>query len=139
MSKIIQNAAKVTEGNQVTYMISTSRHHFEEYQFKSGGSYHIDGGRDYFKRGCGGDFGSGTVEDWCLTESSPFEECCQKMIWGSRGKDGKQPLKYTPFAELELDHLKAILDYSDKLAIGLSELQIKVINYWIEQKSKNES
>lgn len=134
MSKILQNVGKITEDGKVTYLISTHRHHFDEYQFKSGGVYHVDGGNDYLKRGSGGDFGGGKVEDWSLTEADSFDGCCRKLVWGSRGKDGKGPLKYSPFAELELDHLRAILQYNDKLAVGLSEIQLKVINYWIERK-----
>ncbi len=136
MSKILQNAVKIIEEDKITYLVSTHRYHFNEYKFKSGGVYHVDGGKDYFKRGSGGDFGGGKVEDWSLTEADSFDECCFKLAWGSRGKDGKQPLKHLPFARLELDHLRAILDYSNKLAFGLSDLQIEVINYWIEQKTK---
>jgi hypothetical protein len=135
MSKILQNAIKAVESGEITYLVSTHRHDFKQYQFKSGGVYHVDGGKDYIKRGSGGDFGEGKVEDWNLTEKDSFKKCCTSLLWGSRGKDGKQPLKYAPFAELELDHLKAILEYSSKLAVGLSDLQVKVINYWIEQKS----
>lgn len=137
MSKILQNAAKITEKGEISYLISTHRHDFVQYKFKNGYIINYDGGKDYFKRGFGGpDLEPGDkIEDYSLTEESYFEKCCQKMIWGSRGKDGKGPLKYSPFAELELDHLKAILQYSSKLAVGLSEIQLKVINYWIKEKT----
>lgn len=133
MNKILQNAVKITEKGKVTYLQSIHRHDFVQYKFKNGYTVNYDGGTSYFKRGFGGpDLESGDkIEDYSLTEDSSFEDCCKRLLWGSRGRDGKSPLKYAPFAELELDHLKAILDYNAKLAVGLSDLQIKVINHWI--------
>lgn len=141
MSKILQNAVKITECNQVTYLISTHRHDFIQYKFKNGYTVNYDGGTSYFKRGFGGpDLDSGDkIEDYSLTEDSSFEDCCKRLLWGSRGKDGKQPLKYAPFAELELDHLRAILVYKDKFHIPLADIQIRVINYWILNKENNKS
>lgn len=139
MLKILQNAVKITEKDKVTYLNSTHRHDFVAYEFENGEQYHLDGGTDYIKRGCGSIPGGAKIEDYSLKESSIPFEIRHKLMWGSRGKDGKRPLKYAPFAELELDHLKAILDYSSKLAVGLSDLQIGVINYWIKQKSKANS
>ena len=143
MPKIIQNAVKIIEDGEVSYLQSFGRHDYMVHTFKDGFTLVLDGG---CQGGGGGDYfrsngplsRPGKCESWFLNSESSFEECCKKMIWGSRGRDGKQPLKYAPFAELELDHLKAILEYSSKLAVGLSDLQVKVINYWIEQKSKND-
>ena len=139
MPKILQNAVKIIEDGEISYLISSYRHDFVRYDFKNGATRALDGGTAYFKRGCGGpDLEPGNkIEDYSLTEESSFEDTCRKLMWGSRGKDGKGPLKYSPFAELELDHLKAILQYNDKLEVGLSEIQLKVINYWITEKSKN--
>lgn len=46
-------------------------------------------------------------------------------IWGSRGKDGKQPLKLNALKNLETDHIEAILrtqkNISDSYTIVLKE------------------
>jgi hypothetical protein len=40
-------------------------------------------------------------------------QCIQRQYAtrGSRGVDGKQPLKWIPLAEMENDHLESVLDY----------------------------
>ena len=136
MSKIIQNAVKITEDGKVTYLISTHRHHFDRYDFKTGESIAVDGGQNYIKRSISQYLKGENIENYNLNDDFPFDIIATKLLWGHYKKDGTGPLKYSPFAELTLDHLKAILDYNDKLAIGLSELQIKVINHWITEKSK---
>lgn len=135
MSKILQNAVKITEKGKITYLNSTHRHDFVAYEFENGQQYAIDGGINYFKRSCGNLPNGVKIEDYSLNDDSPNIK--EFLLWGHRGKDGKSPLKYAPFAELELDHLRAILEYKDKFNIPLADIQIEVINYWIEQKSKN--
>ena len=140
MSHIIQNAVKITEEGKVTYLPSIHRHHYNQYKFKNGNTFAVDGGTDYFRRGFGKDFGKySIVEDYCLTDESTRYDIFDRLLWGSRGKSGKDAVKYLPFRELELSHLKAILAYNDKLAKKLSDMQIGVIRYWIEQKSVTQS
>lgn len=134
----MQNAIKITEGKLVTYLVSSHQHDYVSYEFKNGKMIAIDGGpcSGYIRR-CGDleIFNNPLiVENWALTEDSSFQDCCEKMLWGSHGKSGKEKLKYLPFKDLELSHLKAILKHNDKLKIKLSELQIKVINFWIATK-----
>ncbi len=136
MSKILQNAAKITEKDKTTYLNSTYRHDFTCYEFENGQRYCLDGGTSYLKRGCGNIPDGVKIENYSVDENSIPFEIRHKLMWGSCGRDGKEPLKYAPFAELQLDHLRAILQYNDKLAVGLSEMQLKVINYWITEKSK---
>ena len=132
MSNILQNAVKITEGNEITYLPSNHRHHFNAYEFKNGSSYFVDGGRDYFRKGSKGDFPSDSkIESFSLMEDSSFEEISEKLLWGTHGKSGKEPIKFLPFKELTKKHLLAILAYDDKLSIKLSNIQKKVINHWL--------
>ena len=139
MSKILQNAVKIIEGDEVSYLQSFRRHDYVVHTFKDGSTLVLDdgckggGGGDYF-RSNGPLTRPGKCESWFLNEDSSFEDCCKRLLWGSRGRDGKSPLKYAPFSELELDHLKNILKYNCLLAVGMSDLQIKVINHWINIK-----
>ena len=103
MSKILQNAVKIIEGGEVSYIQSFRRHDYMVHTFKDGSTIFVDGG---CQGGGGGDYcrsngeldRPGKCENWCLNSNSSFEDCCAKMVWGSRGRDGKSPLKYAPFA-----------------------------------------
>lgn len=136
-TRILQNALKITEQGKVTYLISTHQHHCNAYTLASGGSVFVDGGREYFRRSCipttqaSDDI---TVEDWSLMEDDSRNRIYDRLLWGSRGKDGKQPLTFSPFKILEKTHLQAILEYADKLSIPLSPIQLETIRHWLEQK-----
>ncbi len=100
MNKIIQNAMKTVDGTIIT---SGSVHDYVEYEGHS-----VDGGGDYFRYG----YPSGCkdkIELLFLNENDSLEMKKKKLIWGTRGKDGKQPLKWVKLIECETDHLKAIL------------------------------
>lgn len=135
----MQNAIKITEGESVTYLISRHRHDYKSYTFKNGTTISIDGGPDSgYVRYCG-DRGiwdnPEIVKYYGLNKDSPFKLCLELLLWGSLGKSGKDKIKFLPFKELGLSHLKAILEYDNKLKQNLSALQKKVINYWIDQKA----
>lgn len=132
---IIQNALKITENGKTTYLPSTHVHHYNQYNFSDGSWVVVDGGKDYFKRGQSGDLSDKDIEDYSLNDIDEFSEIAFKLLWGTRGKSGKDALKYLPFRGLEQSHLKAILDYADKLKPELSEIQKRVINFWIDKKS----
>lgn len=141
MSKLIQNAVKIIENENFLYLNSFYRHDYCSYSFSDGSTVIIDGGcgladGGHYTRGNGPLDRPGKCENWSLWDKSSLKEIRSKLLWGSRGKSGKEPFKYSPFAELELDHLRAILDYKNKFKIPLAGIQIKVINYWIKQKSK---
>lgn len=135
MTDVIQNAVKITEDGVETYLPSTCRHHYNEYTFKDGATYAVDGGTDYVRRGFSENIDDKQIENYNLDSSCAFETICEKLIWGSMGKSGMDKLSYHPFAKLELDHLNSILNYNKKLKITLSKLQIKVIKHWISKKS----
>jgi hypothetical protein len=140
MSKIIQNAVYIPEDD--LYLNSVNVHDFREWSSdKDGASFFIDGGCEYF-RSCDDILGllaSGRVIDYNLTTDDPFEIIAAKLLWGSRGLDGKSPLSYRPIMDLTLDHLHAILVYPfpvDKPLKGT--LAEKVIQYWVEQKTEEQ-
>lgn len=65
----------------------------------------VDGGLDYARR-LGTDFTDLSV----YSEDISFNELRTTLKWGTRGKDGKQPLKYVLLCNLETEHIQAILD-----------------------------
>ena len=120
MDKIIQNAMKTPDGTIIT---SRSVHDYVEYQ-----DYMVDGGDDYFRYGCP-DGCSHLFESLNLIESDPFEMKKKKLIWGTYGKDGKQPLKWVKLIECETEHLKAVL------RINIAPMYIEVINSILEDRT----
>jgi hypothetical protein len=120
MDKILQNAMKTVDGTIIT---SRSVHDYVEYEGHS-----VDGGGEYFRYG----YPSGCeskIELLFLNEDDPLKMKKKKLIWGTYGKDGKQPLKWVKLIECETDHLKAILK------INLSPSHIEVINSILEDRS----
>ncbi len=113
---IIQLAVKIIEDlNNVWYLKSTHRHDYVSHKFKDGSSIFLDGGDKfndggYYFRSNGSLNRQGLCENWCLNEECDFLTIKNKLLWGTRGKDGKEKLKYVPLVECETSHLQAILD-----------------------------
>lgn len=134
---IIQNALRIVEGDEVTYLISVSRHHYNTYTFKNGATVSVDGGREYIRRGASGNLQeNGTlIENYNLHSSQSLEVIADKLLWGSCGVSGKEKIKYAPIKTLELNHLKSILSHFKDRPAMLPDIHRQVINYWIEKKS----
>ncbi len=64
-----------------------------------------------------------------IPDFDSFEWKAENATWGSRGKNGKQKLKYSLIKDLEIDHLKNIL-LTQRVSDGLE----KIISYWISKK-----
>ena len=54
----------------------------------------------------------------------------ENIIWGTRGKNGDEPLTYKLLKDLEIDHLCAIKDTQ-----SISNQMRKAILYWLSEKS----
>lgn len=85
---------------------------------------HLDGGCEYSRVVSSG---NPVYEDFSLWEDSPFEDVCQKMLWGTYGKNGDQPLRWVPLKECETEHLQAILKTQLHIYGGIIEKVIKHI------------
>ena len=101
MSTIIRNALRTPDG---TIIRSRHRHDFVTHIDKNGKEYMVDGGNDYIRRSKNGD-----EEDMCVTTEDSFEVVRQTCDWGTYGINGDQPLKYVTVAEMETDHIEAVL------------------------------
>jgi len=120
MSNLIQNAIRIIDEDII--LISRSTHDYVEYN-----GYMVDGGRDYIRYSIPKGK-EDNVEKLFLYDDEPIESAINKMIWGTRGKDGKQPVKWVKLKNCEEDHLKNILDYQKKTNVhNIDNLIIKVI------------
>ena len=103
---IIQNAVYVPEQN--VYLKSANRHDYIVFE-SQGDSFFIDGGNEYLRRSFRSDVDLGFV-DYTLTNESSLQEIYDKLLWGTYGKKGNEPLRWLPIRTLEESHLKAILN-----------------------------
>lgn len=98
---IVQNAIQVIETGEV--IASLSQHDFRQDRT---GKYAVDGGLSYLRRVMEDD--KGYVE-LSISDKAEIEERVEKTVWGTRGKSGKEPLKFVFLKDCETDHLEAIL------------------------------
>lgn len=99
--KIIYNALKTPDG---TIIRSRYIHDYVEYVDQNGKTYMIDGGTCYVRCSVNGDETMLTLYD-----DEPHEVQRQFIDWGTYGKDGNQPFKLVKVAEMEKEHILAVL------------------------------
>lgn len=114
------------------YLKSVHVHDYVVHEPRPGVHWSCDGGLSYLRRGWGPINKRDSWEDWCLYEDDPFDTIAAKMLWGTRGKDGRSPLRYRPIASLELDHLQAILATQPQIKGKIVE---RVVQHWIDLKT----
>jgi hypothetical protein len=102
MKNLIKNAMQTPDG---TILDSTHRHDYKTHTDANGKTYMVDGGLDYVRRSAHGD-----EEDLCLYDDAPHIIQASVLEWGTYGINGDQPLKYVTIAEMDTDHLKAVLE-----------------------------
>lgn len=128
---IVQNALRLTDGGDIVYLLSIHVHDFVSHTFKDGAYAACDGGTVYLKR-VTSLIKPGQMEEWSLMADDPFEVMAARLLWGTYGQHGDQPLRRVPFAECTLDHLKAI----KRTESGhISPLCLRIVDHWIAAKS----
>lgn len=90
------------------------------------GACMVDGGLDYLRRA-----ETKHEEDRSL-ESDDFGVIKANLRWGTRGKDGDQPLKYVKLVDCTTEHLHAILDTQSQIL----PLVRSVIHAILEDRTK---
>ena len=109
MPKIIQNAIRCPDG---TIIVSNFTHDHKEHN----GCF-VDGGLEYSRRSV-----APGVTSLVLYDTDPIDVCINAMVWGTRGKEGTEPLKYALLKSCETDHLKAILRTQEHITAKTREV-----------------
>lgn len=88
-----------------TVLHSKHRHDYVTHEDANGEWYMLDGGEAYVKTSVN------TVRGTYLTITTEDEHSLIRdhFVWGSRGKDGTEPLVYLTLCNLQDDHISAIL------------------------------
>ena len=133
MSELIQQAVFTPFNNK--YHVSKHRHDYVSFFDANNKSHFIDGGTDYCRRsflGTSEDMKGMGIKDWCLTSRDSWKKICQRLLWGTRGKKGDEPLEYRPIASFDLPHLRAIIVHCP----DINPMHKAVVLHWIEVKTQ---
>ena len=102
--KIVANRIRTPDG---TILESMHRHDYVTYTDANGKEYMVDGGLDYLRRNVHDD---APYEELSVYDDAPYALVREVFKWGTRGKDGKQPLKFVVLKDMTTDHIEAILE-----------------------------
>lgn len=100
--KILVNAMMTPDG---TYLHSKHVHDYVTHKDKNGEEYMVDGGNEYLHRSVN----TVPAKDMTIYDTDSFAKIRKNLTWGSRGKDGKQPLTYKTLMKMSNDHIENIL------------------------------
>jgi len=101
--RLLVNAIITPDGTRIE---SKHRHDYVCYKDANGEVYMVDGGSDYIRRSVNA---TPAIDDCVYTEDSHMR-IRETFRWGTRGKDGKQPLERMILSSLETAHIEAILE-----------------------------
>jgi hypothetical protein len=127
-ARIVCNRIRTPDG---TILESMHRHDYRTYKDANGLEYMVDGGLDYTRRNV---HDEAPYTELSVYSDSPHDVIREVFKWGTRGKDGKQPLKYVPLKDLTTEHIGAILETQDHIQqyirnIFLDEMIFRVKMY----------
>lgn len=106
---LVYNAIKTPDG---TILVSKHRHDYVTHKDKvSGEEYILDGGNSYVITS----INKTPAEDLCVWSTDPHGDVREVFLWGTRGKEGNEPLVRKPIKELTTEHINAILATQDQL------------------------
>jgi hypothetical protein len=127
-SKILLNRIKTPDG---TILTSYNRHDYVEYKDTiTKEVLMVDGGTDYLRRNMG------TYEELSVYDDGSHLTRRSAVHWGTRGKDGRQPLVYKPIKDLDSDHIEAILKTQHQISDFYKEILKDELKYRFDEQAE---
>jgi hypothetical protein len=127
-SKILLNRIKTPDG---TILTSYNRHNYVEYKDTiTKEVLMVDGGTDYLRRNMG------TYEELSVYDDGSHLTRRSAVHWGTRGKDGRQPLVYKPIKDLDSDHIEAILKTQHQISDFYKEILKDELKYRFDEQAE---
>jgi hypothetical protein len=123
MEKLLCNRIRTPDG---TILESMHRHDYVTYTDANGKEYMVDGGLDYLRRNVHEDAPYEELSLYCNSDHEVIRECFK---WGTRGKDGKQPLTWLVLKDMKTDHIEAILETQTGLRDHIRQVFINELNF----------
>ena len=103
MKNLIRNAIQTPDG---TILESYHVHDYKTHTDSNGCVYMVDGGLEYTRRNQHDDK---EAVELSLYDDEPHSVQREVLKWGSYGKDGKSPLRRIKIADMEKEHIEAVL------------------------------
>ena len=127
-SRILLNRIKTPDG---TILTSYNRHNYVEYKDTlTKEVLMVDGGTDYLRRNVG------TYEELSVYDDGSHITRRSAVHWGTRGKDGKQPLVYKLLKDLDSDHIEAILKTQHQISDFYREIFKEELKYRFDERAE---
>ena len=127
-SRILLNRIKTPDG---TILTSYNRHNYVEYKDTlTKEVLMVDGGTDYLRRNVG------TYEELSVYDDGSHLTRRSAVHWGTRGKDGRQPLVYKPIKDLDSDHIEAILKTQHQISDFYREVFMEELKYRFDEQAE---
>jgi hypothetical protein len=127
-SRILLNRIKTPDG---TILTSYNRHNYVEYKDTlTKEVLMVDGGTDYLRRNIG------TYEELSVYDDGSHITRRSAVHWGTRGKDGKQPLVYKLLKDLDSDHIEAILKTQHQISDFYKEVFMEELKYRFDERAE---
>lgn len=104
MKRLLANKIRTPDG---TILQSFHVHDYRVHTDKNGLDYMVDGGLEYLRRTVHPD---APYTELSVYDDDPFDLIRLGFCWGTRGKDGKQPLSWIALCNLETSHIEAIIE-----------------------------
>lgn len=124
MSKLflIRSAIRTPDGTTLT---SRHRHDYVSHTDTINGQFYmLDGGLDYQRMTTAEPY-----EDLSVWSDAPFEVIRESYEWGTRGKNGDDPLQYKRLCDLTDSHIEAIIRTQWQLSNERLEMFKKELEY----------
>jgi len=126
--RILLNRIKTPDG---TILTSYNRHNYVEYKDSiTKEVLMVDGGTDYLRRNIG------TYEELSVYDDGSHLTRRSAVHWGTRGKDGKQPLVYKLLKDLDSDHIEAILKTQHQISDFYREIFKNELKYRFDEQAE---
>ena len=127
-SKLLLNRIKTPDG---TILTSYNRHDYVTHKDTlTKEILMVDGGTDYLRRNMG------TYEELSVYDDGSHLTRRSAVHWGTRGKDGKQPLVYKLLKDLDSDHIEAILKTQHQLSEFYKEVFMEELKYRFDERAE---
>ena len=101
--KLLANRIITPDG---TTLQSYHVHDYKTHSDANGKEYMVDGGLEYCRRIVHDD---APYTEASVYDTDPHEVIRDAFHWGTRGKDGKQPVEFKPISSLSNKHIHAII------------------------------
>jgi hypothetical protein len=126
--RILLNRIQTPDGSILT---SYNRHDYVEYRDRlTKEVLMVDGGTDYLRRNIG------TYEELSVYDDGTHLTRRSAIHWGTRGKDGRQPLVYKPIKDLDSDHIEAILKTQHQISDFYREILKDELKYRFDEQAE---